>query len=85
MSVSVYLCLCADEQNFHVFYYVFHSGDAGRLKLDAPENFEYLSNIDGVDYDNEAMFKEVLAAMYDVGFSKQVCPSSSVWGFFFCA
>ncbi|EGD76304.1 hypothetical protein PTSG_01006 [Salpingoeca rosetta] len=61
----------SDEQNFHIFYYLFSSGDATRLSLEDAGAFEYLSNIDGVDYDNEAMFKEVLAAMYDVGFSKQ--------------
>eukprot|EP00043_Microstomoeca_roanoka_P018744 m.203791 g.203791 ORF g.203791 m.203791 type:complete len:1711 (+) comp16879_c5_seq2:337-5469(+) len=60
-----------DEQNFHIFYYLFSSPDVNRLSLTDAECFEYISNIDGVDCDNEAMFTEVLAAMYDVGFSKQ--------------
>lgn len=61
----------AGEQNFHLLYYVFHAPNAAELGLTSQRNFEFLGNIGGVDYDEPAMLKEVVTALYDIGFSRK--------------
>jgi myosin heavy subunit len=58
------------EQNFHLLYYIFHAPEARAMGLDHQDQFQFLSNIGAVDCDEQAMYKEVVAALYDVGFSK---------------
>lgn len=61
------------EQNFHMFYYMFHEGVApASLGLGSAEDYQLLSNIYGISYDadEESPATEVLQAMMDVGFEK---------------
>jgi len=47
----------SEEQNFHVFYYLFASPDhKEKFSLGPAESYPYLSNIDGVDVDLDEMY-----------------------------
>lgn len=69
-----------EEQNFHIFYYLF-AGDGACAKanrLGPPEDYDYLTNLDGIDEVNDKhIFSSVLAAMQLVGFSD--AETNSIW------
>ena len=59
------------ERNFHIFYYLFASPDAeSKYGLTSPEQYPSLNG--ALWADNKAMYEEVLKALRDVGFSKEV-------------
>lgn len=61
------------ERNFHIFYYLFACPDAAsKYGLTSPDKY---SSLNGALWpDNEAMYQEVLKALRDVGFTKEVRP-----------
>ena len=59
----------AGENNFHVFYYMFSSPQAGALGLSDMKAFPYTQNCARPPPDSPGMYRELIKALTEVGFS----------------